>query len=482
MRLFPTAVVVLVALLAQAAPADAQEDLPLLAPSQSDLAIGDLTFADQTFEVRVMSEGSDQSVGQIAQRVMEDGTYLTVVTDADVRQLGQVGTDSVRVLRASLAPQAVVYIDPDGDDARVRFDALRVIGSYGPEGRTLPIDLELKTPAFHAGRTSVSGGAALVARALPFSEGYTGRIQTFSPTQRLRESTLTVAGREEAMRLDGAAVSAWVVEERPEGSDDVARRYFVDPETRDLLQVVSPQQGGGAIVVRPANPEALAAEAAARAALPRLRPGDAALDPARIPTGDRALDLRLLQPVQQDIGTQTERVTIDEAAGTLTVVSVLDIPAQGVTLTDSTVADLATLGPVSQSVTSSVFEADLAYDDDSVTGTAGGEELNVELEGPVFASSTLAPVLQALPLADGYRVIIETFAAGGGIGQADGALPVSIEVTGTTDDDGRAVWTAVATTEGAPPTTYTLDAETREVLRVQIQPQPGVLLEVVPQD
>lgn len=479
MRSFLAALAVL---LAYATPAAAQ-DLPLLVPSQSDLAIDALTFEDQTFEALVGAGEAGQSVGQITQRVSQDGSYVTIVTEADVPQFRQAGTDSVRVLRASLAPQTVAYQNPNGETAQVRFDALRAIGSYGPEGRTLPIDLELKTPAFHAGQTAVSGGAALVARALPFEAGYAGRIQTFSPTQRLREATLTVAGREDAERLDGTTVSAWVVEERPEGSDDVARRYFVDPETRDLLQVVSTPQPGTTVVVRPADPDALAAAAAAQAALPRLQPGADGLDPSRIQTGTRVSTLRLVQPMQQDVGTQTERVTVDEAAGTLTVVSLVEVPMQGLALTDSTVVDLATLRPLSEVVDAGdSFQAALTYGEGGVTGTAGSEEVDVALDTPVFAASTVAAVVQALPLADGYQVVLPTFAAGGALSSASGVTPVTVEVTGPADVDGRSAWTVVATPEGAPATTFTLDAETREILMTQIQPQPGVVIDVVPQD
>ena len=217
----------LLAGLLAAGPALAQADLPLLTPSHQDLAIDALTFEDQTFEVRT-GPPANQSIGTITQTVAEDGEYVTVVTEVDIPQFQQATTDSVRLLRASLAPQ-MASLTGDGDRSAVRFDALRAIGTYGTTGRELPIDVALKTPAFHNGSSSVSGGVALVARAMPFEEGYEGVIETFSPRQRLKETTLTVTGREDAERLDGTTVSAWVVREVTPGRQTVTRRYYVDP-------------------------------------------------------------------------------------------------------------------------------------------------------------------------------------------------------------------------------------------------------------
>ena len=467
----------LAAVLLAAAPALAQAPA-LLTPGHPDLAADALAFESLAYSVRT----GDRTIGQITQRVTEDGPSVTVVTEVDIPESRQASVDSARVLRASLAPQFFSTTPRGGVPQTAAFDGARVVGTYQARGHTLPIDLELEAPAFHDGSTSIAGGAALVARALPFREGYTGTVRTFSPTRRLGEVTLTVAGRESVDRLDGTAVSAYVVEERPEGADAALRRYYVDPETRALLQVVTESQSGAPIVVRQADPEALAAEAAARAAVPRVRPGDAALDASRIRTGERALTLRLLQPMQQDVGTQTERVTVDEAAGTVTVVTRTEVPIQNITLADSAVAALPSLGAVAQSFEGGGDSVLLAYGDGAVTGTADGDELDVELDGPVFAASLLAQVLQALPLEAGYQAVLPTYAVGGVLSSRSGVVPVFVEVSGPADEGGRSVWTVVATPEGAPPTTYVLDAETREVLRTRIQPQAGVVIDVVPQD
>lgn len=471
----PMRLAFLSALLA-AGPALAQgADVPLLVPGADDLAVDALAFEDRTFAVR---SAAGQTIGTVTQTAEEDGEYVTVVTRVDIPQFDQAATDSVRILRASLAPQRASTTGDDGRRAVVAFDALRAVGTYGPAGRELPLDVALKTPAFHTGTTSVAGGAALVARALPFRPGYRATLETFSATQRLREVTLAVTGREDVERLDGSMASSWVVTETTSGRGGGTRRYYVDPGTRDLLRVAS-GQAGNEVTVAPADPEALAAEAAARAAVPRLRPGDAALDASRVRTGETVSTLNLLEPMAQpDIGTQTQRVVLDEAAGTLTLVSVVEVPMQNLVQTDSVVVAYPSLRPVSQTFGMGPVAIDLAYGDDAVTGSAdlpgGAEDVDEPLaDGPVFASSALGLVVQALPLADGYRAVLETYAAGGGL------LPVAVEVTGPAGSP--AAYTVTATPEGAPPTTYTVDAETREILATRSSPQQGVTIEVAPE-
>lgn len=457
-----------------AGPALAQ-DAPLMVPGADDLAVDALTFEDQTFDVR---SASNQSIGTITQTATSDADYVTVVTRVDVPQFEQALTDSVRILRASLAPQRASTTTDDGDRAVLQFDALRAVGTYGTEGRELPVDVMLKTPTFHAGSSSVSGGAALVARALPFETGFTGVVETFSTRQRLRETTLEVTGREDAPRLDGSTVSAWVVTGTTAGRGGGTRRYYVDPETRDLLQVVSGEPGSE-VVVRLADPAMMAAEAAARAAVPRVRPGDASLMASQIPTGETVSTLDLVAPMAQSgIGTQTQRVMVDEAAGTMTVVTVVRVPMQNMVQTDSVVVAYPSLRPVSQAFGMGPVAVDLAYGDDAITGSAalpnGTQDVDQSLtDGPVFASSVLSAVVQALPLADGYRAVLQTYAAGGGL------LPVSVEVTGPEGDP--SAYTVVATPQGAPSTTFTVDAETREILKTRSSPQQGVTIDITPQ-
>ena len=147
---------------------------------------------------------------------------------------------------------------------------------------------------------------------------------------------------------------------------------------------------------------------------------------------------------------------------------------QNMVQTDSVVVAYPSLRPVSQDLSGGGAMIDLDYTDAAITGSsetpAGAEDVDEALDAPVFSASTLVAVLQALPLEDGYRAVVETYAAGGGL------MPIAVEVSGS---DGA--YTVVATPEGAPASTYTIDAETREIRGVQISPQQGVVLEVVPQ-
>ncbi len=461
-----------------AAPALAQEAVPLT-PSHDDLAAArSLHYADQTYDVRTLSP--DASIGSITQTATEDGEYVVIVTDTNIPQLGQTGRDSVRILRASLAPDYIVSTAGNGNTAMATFDALRVVGSYGPTGRTLPIDLELKEPAFHAGSSSLSSGAALVARALPFREGYVGTLTTFSPTRRVGEAALTVTGREDVTRLDGSTVSAWTVEEASEPGGDAQRTYYIDPDTRDLLRISFSTRGTDALIV-PADPEAMAAEAAARAALPVVSPGDEVLRPDWVTGYDKDFTLQLVQPQQMELGSAVRRVTVDEAVGTITIVNVLNITVQGQTQTDSLVAAYPSLAPISQTLSGGGARIELTYGDGAITGTRAlpgqdAADVNVSLEnGPVFSASALGDVIRALPLEEGYKARLRAYSPG-----SDSVTPYSIEVTG--HDEETMGWMVATTPEGAPPTTYVIAPGSHEFVKMTLQPQLGVVLDFVPQD
>ena len=239
---------------------------------------------------------------------------------------------------------------------------------------------------------------------------------------------------------------------------------------------------GSPVVVRQADAEALAAEIAARDAIPRLAPGDGVLDAARIQTGETVATLKLLEPMQQDVGTQTQRVTVDRAAGTVTVVTRIEVPMQNLSLVDSAVAALPSLAAVAQSLDGGEDRVALAFGDAAVTGTSGSDEVEVALEGPVFAASLLPQVLQALPLEAGYQRVLQTYSVGSVLTPYAGVTPVVVEVSGPEPEGGRTAWRVVARPDGAAATTYMIDAETREILRTRVQPQAGILIDIVPQE
>lgn len=466
------------AALVATAPALAQEAVPLT-PSHEDLAAASsLSYESQTYDVRTVSP--DASIGSVTQTVTDDGEYVVIVTDTNVPQLGQTSRDSVRILRESLAPDYVVTTAGNGNVASATFDALRVVGSYGPTGRTLPIDLELKEPAFHASNDPIANGAALVARALPFREGYVGTFSTFSPTRRLREVALAVTGREDVTRMDGTTVSAWTVDESSEPGGSTQRTYYIDPDTRDLLKITFSTRGTDAVIV-PADPEAMAAEAAALASLPQVAPGDDVLMANPVTGYEKDFALQLLQPQEMDLGTAVRRVTVDKEAGTITIVNVLNITMQGQTQTDSLVAAYPSLAPISQVLSGGGARIELTYGEDSITGTRelpgqDASDVMVSLEdGPVFSASALGDVIRALPLEEGYRARLLAYSPG-----SDSVTPFTIEVTG--QDEEMMGWTVATMPENAPPITYVIAPDSHEFLKMTLQPQLGVVVDLVPQE
>lgn len=225
----------LAALLA-AVPALAQ-DAVVLAPGHPDLATEAMTVDDVTLGVRIV-QPSVQALGTITEAVAhhDDGT-VTVIRTIDLSMPGggaQATRDTTRFAWPSLAPLSYSATDlSDGEREEVTFDGLHVTGVFGTT--PLPFDLTLPSPVFGP------GSMALLARAVPLREGYTATAPTFSGEHRLRDAAIAVVGREDADRRDGTTVSAFVVETTVGRQ---TQRYFVDPETRDLLKMtVAPAPG-----------------------------------------------------------------------------------------------------------------------------------------------------------------------------------------------------------------------------------------------
>ncbi len=210
-----------------------------------------------------------------------------------------------------------------------------------------------------------------------------------------------------------------------------------------------------------------------------LRPGDAALSVDALQDYEEAYAIRVVQPVQQDAGTATRRLTIDEGAGTITLVTTLNVPMAGQVQTDSLVAAYPSLAPISQTSTGSGGAVTLTYADGRVVGTVaptGGdaETIDVALEDPVFDASWLSEVARVLPLAEGYRATFLTYSP-------EGVTNVDLAVTGQETVGGSTAWIIEATPAEGPSSMLAIDVETRELLRTQIQPQLGVLIEIVPE-
>lgn len=209
-----------------------------------------------------------------------------------------------------------------------------------------------------------------------------------------------------------------------------------------------------------------------------LVPGDGALTTDWLAPGTRAYTIRLVQPVRQDVGSATETTTLD--GGTVTRVTAVSIPMQGMTQTDSLVADAATLAPRAHVSTGGPSDASLEFLAEGVAGlltprTGDPKTVLLETGGPVFDMSWMGEVAQSLPLAAGGVFRAEAYATQ----SPDATVTAVLSVGAAEDAGGRAV--VPVTAEMGPLTmTYRVDAETRALVSSRFSPQTGVVVEIAP--
>lgn len=446
-----------------------------LTPGHPDLTLPAAPPASGTTEVR-MIEPQAQSLGTIVERTALDGDVLTVVTRTVVPMAGANSVDSTRLVWPSLAPLSNDVTDGD-DVAEVAFADGTVSGTYDAGRGALPFGFDLETPVF------APGVLPLLVRSIPLETGYTAVVPLFSAKDRFKEARLTVTGRED-VEHDGETVSAWVVEQRGGGGlvGTFVQRHFIDPDTRALLHTeVHPQSEmlvhlvpltAAQAAAREQEMAAAAAEAeAARAAAADLRPGAEVLATDAVRDASVEAVIRLVEPMQQDAGTDTRTVTIDEAAGTVTVTQVVDIPMAGQHQESTIVAAYPSLAPISVTETGANTTA-ITFADGRVTGTHDGEPVEADLDAPVFASGLLVEVVRLLPFAEGYSAGYRAFSA------EDGVVTTLLTVTGQETVGDRTAWAVTAEREGNPTFTFHVDAETRELLRYGFSPQAGVRIEI----
>ena len=201
-----------------------------------------------------------------------------------------------------------------------RYDGARVTGTWGQEDwDPLPFDITLDAPAF------APEMLPFVARALPFRAGYTATVPTFTSTSRLRDVTMTVQGQESFTQSDGSTASVWAIEEVTPGRTTRTQRYLVDADTRDLVAITTSIQGADIVIettTQAALDAALAAAEEARARMVTLRPGSDALAVDAIEGYSQDYTVKLVQPQQRDLATQSRTLTLDRDAGTMTVETV----------------------------------------------------------------------------------------------------------------------------------------------------------------
>ncbi len=210
-----------------------------------------------------------------------------------------------------------------------------------------------------------------------------------------------------------------------------------------------------------------------------VSPGDA-LATDWITPGTTSWTLKLVQPVQQNVGTISERYDVvgDEVVRVVTV----SIPMQGMTQTDSLVADAATLVPRLHRSTGGMVDASLEFMAEGIAGTStprdGATETVMEMtDAPVYDGAWLGEIAQSLPLAEGLVAKVPVYSVQGGV--SDAVITVTGQEEVETADGARTGWT-VEMNVGPQTVTTVVDAETREVLKTRLSPQPGVVIEAAP--
>lgn len=459
---------ILAALAFVAAPLFAQ-DAVTLRPGHPDLMTADLALGDETVSVATAGERR-RDLGTISTTVQDDGDTVTLVTNADVPQAGEVYETTAAFAWPSLRPISREWTSR-GRTGMTSYDGMTVTGSFGGgDFDPLPFDITLRQAPF------LPEALPFVVRALPFAEGYTAVVPTFTAQSRVRDYTLTVTGQEEVTPAGGAPMMAWAVEQTASGTRPPRpRTYYVDPATRTIVRSTQTGTGDALIVSEPVTEEALAAlEAEAATPAVELRPGLDRLETAALASGSQDYVIRVVEPVQQDAGTISRTLDVDAVAGTITLTTVQEIAMAGQRVEQTSLAAYPSLEPLSSTTSVSGTTIEVTYGDGNATVVADGETQEVEVQEPVFDAGFLFEIVRTLPYEEGYRGEIHLLAPG------QGALAVPVSVGAPTEIDGQTAWPVM--TEGGPATAFTffVDPETREFVRIEQEPQVGVLIYVEP--
>ena len=458
--------------LAQTPAGDGATDPVVLAPGHPDLTTDGLALETETVAVRV-TDPRPTVYGTLTTEAERSGDAVTLTTDADVSEAGLRYSSTVTFAWPSLAPVSRDF-SQGNVTAHTDYDGQAVTGTWARgEWAPLPFDIALPRPVFQPEVLPI------LARALPLEAGYTAVVPTFTAERRLRDYTLSVVGEEEVTLADGSAVTAWAVEETSEGRGSRTRRYFVDGATRALVAFTTTAGRDATIISEPVTDEMLAS-LEADAALPtvELRPGLERLQTDALQSYSQDYVIRVVEPVQQDAGTQSRTVTVDRAAGTVRAESQVEIAMAGQRTSETVEAAFPSLAPISSRVDANGTVIDLAFSDNAVSGTrteAGGdpEPVDLMLEEPAYDASWLFEIVRLLPFEEDYRATLHTTAAGE-------LADLTLAVLDQEEVDGQTAWIVEARPEEGPATEFAVADGTRELLRVRLRPQAGVVVDIVP--
>lgn len=213
-------------------------------------------------------------------------------------------------------------------------------------------------------------------------------------------------------------------------------------------------------------------------------PGDDALDVSYIQPQSQTFTMTVMQgPASQPAGNGTSVITIDEDAGVIEAIRTMNVMGQK--LADTTRAAWPSLAAISHR--SENMQRMLSFDvtDGQLVGEAQpnngeAESFEMSLDGPIFDSSWIGTLVAALPLAEGYTATIPAYEF-----EAGGIATYTIEVLGEeklTREGHPPVdaWRVQTSRDGEGGQTLTsyLEKESHDLLRISLEPQPGLTVHV----
>lgn len=199
-----------------------------------------------------------------------------------------------------------------------------------------------------------------------------------------------------------------------------------------------------------------------------LRPGD--IDASSIEPYVFEFDVYIVAPMQQFFGTATETFSIDDDQA----LSVVFVSGQGVQQTDSVTVEWPSFAPIRTVSVVNGMVQDLEFSPNAVSGMLrSGTAVDATLDAPVFGPGTADVISRLIMLKEGATTQFVSFDDD----SPDTPALTTLATTGQEEVLGRTAWIVTAET-GGETTTYALDSETGETLRVSFSPQPGVQIEL----
>ena len=209
-----------------------------------------------------------------------------------------------------------------------------------------------------------------------------------------------------------------------------------------------------------------------------ITPGHPDIDTSLIEPGETNYSISIKQgATERTVGTVTTTLVIDEETGQ--IVGIRAYEMMGQKLADTTVAAWPSLAAISHVSNNPQRSLRFTVADGMITGARNvpgrdPETFEMSVDGPVFDSSWMSTIANALPLEDGYEVTVTAFEDDeSGIGDYTLTVtgPVSLELPNGRKYD---VWEVAAVNPSGETVRYFYSTADRSLLRIAMNPQPGL--------